>query len=55
MNNQAGWFLTLPQGMTMDLARQQIGNLSKIHNVSTYISRVGLYLTTTRSTDVISN
>ena len=53
VNIQAGWFLSLPQGITMDSARQQIGDLSNIHNVSTYIARVGLYLTTTKATMVM--
>jgi hypothetical protein len=55
MNDQAGWFLSLPQGTTMDSAREQIGDLSKIYNVSTYIARVGLYLTTSKSTGVTSD
>ncbi|CAF3313037.1 unnamed protein product [Rotaria socialis] len=49
MNDQAGWFLSLPPNETIESARQRIGDLSKIFNVSTYISRVGLYLTTLKS------
>ncbi|CAF4120129.1 unnamed protein product [Rotaria sp. Silwood2] len=52
MNDQAGWFLSLPHGKTMESAREQIGDLSKILNVSTYIARVGLYLTTLKSTGI---
>jgi hypothetical protein len=51
INDQAGWFLSLPQGTTIDSARAEIGDLSKINNVSNYIARVGLYLTTSRSTE----
>ncbi|CAF3208906.1 unnamed protein product, partial [Rotaria sp. Silwood2] len=46
MNEHAGGFLSLPRGTRMESARAQIGDLSKILNVSTYIARVGLYLTT---------
>jgi hypothetical protein len=53
LNDQAGWFLSLPPRTTMDTARNQIGDLSKIYNVSTYIARVGLYLTTSKSTEVM--
>ncbi|CAF3987268.1 unnamed protein product [Rotaria sordida] len=49
MNEHAGWFPSLPQGTTMKSARVQIGDLSKILNVSTYMARVGLYLTTLKS------
>ncbi|CAF4780552.1 unnamed protein product [Rotaria sp. Silwood1] len=52
MNDQAGWFLSLPHGTTIESARAKIGDLSKILNVSTYISRVGLYLTTLKSTGI---
>lgn len=52
MNEQAGWFLALPQGKTMDEVRKAVGDLSNISNVSTYMARVGLYLTTSKSTEV---
>jgi hypothetical protein len=52
MKDQAGWFLSLPQGITMDSVREGLGDLSQIRNVSTYTARVGLYLTTTKSTEV---
>ena len=52
INQQAGWFLTLPKGEDIAAAREQLGDLSKIRNVSTYIARVGQYLTTARSTEV---
>jgi hypothetical protein len=55
MNDQAGWFLSLPNGTSMDSARERIGDLSSIHNVSTYIARVGLFLTTTKTTEVTSD
>ena len=52
MKDQAGWFLSLPLGETMEEAREKLGNLSNILNVATYIARVGLYLTTSKSTGV---
>jgi len=52
MKDQAGWFLSIPQGKTMDSVREGLGDLSQIRNVSTYTARVGLYLTTTKSTGV---
>ncbi|CAF4593647.1 unnamed protein product, partial [Rotaria sp. Silwood2] len=39
MNEHAGGFLSLPRGTRMESARAQIGDLSKILNVSTYIAR----------------
>jgi hypothetical protein len=54
INEQAGWFLSLHQGINMVSARERMGDLSQIHNVSTYIARVGQYLTTSRSTEVRS-
>ena len=52
MKEQAGWFLLLPPNENMDQAREKIGKVSKIRSVSTYIARVGLYLTTSRSAGV---
>ena len=52
MNDQAGWFLALPPGESMDTARGKLGNLSDIKSVATYISRVGLYLTASKSTQI---
>ncbi|CAF1611862.1 unnamed protein product, partial [Adineta ricciae] len=52
MKEQAGWFLLLPPNENMDQAREKIGKVSKIRSVSTYIARVGLYLTTSRSAGI---
>jgi hypothetical protein len=52
MREQAGWFLALPPGETIEVARGKLGNVSNIRNVATYIARVGLYLTKSRSTGV---
>mgnify|MGYP001084397090 CR=1 FL=1 len=52
MNEQAGWFLVLKDGETMDAAREKFGKFTEIKNVSTYIARVGLILTTSKATGV---
>lgn len=52
LKDQAGWFLALPPTESIDTARGRIGALAEIKNVPTYVSRVGLYLTTSRDTGV---
>lgn len=52
VKDQAAWFVALPPKESIDLAREKLGDLSSIKNVSTYISRVGLFLTTAKNTEV---
>lgn len=51
--DQAGWFLCVPRGETIEKARAKFGDFSAIRNASTYHARVGLYLTTSRSAEVL--
>ena len=58
MKKQEYWFMT-PININsatavshVHAARLTLGNLKKIQNVATYIARVGLYLTTSKATDV---
>ena len=58
LKKQEFWFLTSVNknltdvGMFVGKARSELGDLKKIQNVATYIARVGLYLTTSKPTDV---
>lgn len=58
MKKQEFWFMTHTKVDStnvvsqVNLARTGLGNLKKIQNVATYIARVGLYLTTSKQTDV---
>ncbi|CAF0876837.1 unnamed protein product [Adineta steineri] len=52
MKDQAGWFLSVPVGENMKSAREKVGDVSKIRQVSTYTARVGLYLTTSKPTEI---
>lgn len=54
LREQAGWFLAIDWNMNIEQARKKIGNLENLKNVSTFISRVGLYLTTSKDTQVKS-
>jgi len=58
MKKQEFWFMA-PVGFNsvdavfkVNEARMALGNLKKIQNIATYIARVGLYLTTSKPTDV---
>ncbi len=58
MKKQEFWFMA-PVGFNsvdavskVNETRIALGNLKKIQNVATYIARVGLYLTTSKPTDV---
>jgi hypothetical protein len=58
MKKQEFWFMAPMNVKSTDAvskvnaARIALGNLKKIQNVATYIARVGLYLTTSKPTDV---
>jgi hypothetical protein len=59
MKKQEFWFMTFVNTNSTDVAaskvntaRLDLGNLKKIQNIATYIARVGLYLTTSKPTDV---
>jgi len=58
MKKQEFWFMaplktgSTDAGSQVNAARIALGNLKKIQNVPTYIARVGLYLTTSKPTDV---
>ena len=52
MKNFSYWFTALNNGETIDRVRAQFGDFSAIQNVATYVARIGLYFTTSTSTDV---
>ncbi|CAF0780750.1 unnamed protein product [Adineta steineri] len=58
MKKQQYWFLGCTNANSdnaaskIDEARRGLGDLDKIKNVATYIARVGLYLSTSKSTDI---
>jgi hypothetical protein len=59
VRNEAFWFLALGQNLTPERAaekvhqaRMALGDFKSIRNVATYVARVGLYLTTSKPTDV---
>ncbi|CAF4591949.1 unnamed protein product [Rotaria sp. Silwood1] len=58
MKEQEFWFLASTKvnsadgASTVNKARIALGDLKKIQNIATYIARVGLYLTTSKPTDI---
>ncbi|CAF3403651.1 unnamed protein product [Rotaria sp. Silwood1] len=58
MKEQEFWFLASTKvnsadgASTVNEARIALGDLKKIQNIATYIARVGLYLTTSKPTDI---
>ena len=59
MRSEKFWFLAVAENLRSDIAaekihqvRTELGDLKSIRNVATYVTRVGLYLTTSKSADV---
>ncbi|CAF1090037.1 unnamed protein product [Didymodactylos carnosus] len=44
------WFIALDETETIECARNRFGDFSDIKNVATYVARVGLFFTTSKST-----